>query len=347
MRVLLIQTGFIGDVILSTPVFSRAKDIYPNAKVDLLTTKVAADLFEQDDRFDRVIVYDKRGEDGGISGFLRILFELRKQNYNSIITLHKSIRTSLLVYLTRAKNRLGFKEASLNYLFNKSSARSDLSHEVLRNLAIYRAVGREPEPCPMQLSYSATVNNSVEKLIAKYTRPIVGIAPGSVWATKRWTMEGFAEVAKDISNLGYQVLLIGGLEDKESADSIISNTANCENLCGKLSLAESACLISKLKVLICNDSSPLHMASAAQTPVIALFCATVPEFGFGPWMVPSRVLGVEGLDCRPCGRHGGNTCPTGTHFCQLQLKSTQVLAAFKDLLAELLDSKGVNENLHQ
>ena len=104
------------------------------------------------------------------------------------------------------------------------------------------------------------------------------------------------------------------------------------NLVGKTDLVLSAAVISQLSLLITNDSAPLHLASATGTPVVAVFCATVPEFGFGPWQVIHETIGVSGLACRPCGRHGGQHCPTGTHACQVGLSSRAVIEAAQRVL---------------
>lgn len=346
MRILIIQTGFIGDVILSTPVYSYARELFPDAEIDLLTTKVASTLFESDLRFKNVFIFDKRGADSGIIGFFKMLKKIRSQKYDNIISLHKSIRTTVLTFLSGAKTTYGFKQASMDFLYTKSAERKDLKHEALRNLAIFRAMGKEPEQIsrPLKLYYSEKVKERVDSFLEGLSEPVVGIAPGSVWATKRWTKEGFNKTSKFLSAKGYRVLIIGGKEDSDLANIIAAGVERVENLCGKFSLSESAYLISKLNFLISNDSSPLHMASAAQTPVVALFCATVPEFGFGPWMVKNTVLGVNGLTCRPCGRHGGQTCPTGTHYCQTKLESSIVCDAILSLEKELANG---NNNRRQ
>ena len=173
-------------------------------------------------------------------------------------------------------------------------------------------------------------------------RPLLGVAPGSVWATKRWTSKGFAEVIESFHNEGYAVVLIGGPGDREVGKEIEELCGiSLRNLIGEVSLLVSAAIVSKLRLLVTNDSAPLHLASATGTPVVAVFCATVPEFGYGPWQVPSETVGVSGLSCRPCGRHGGNICPTGTHACQLELSSAMVIDAAKKVLARAEQSRHI------
>jgi len=169
---------------------------------------------------------------------------------------------------------------------------------------------------------SSSLDNKLQKK--------VGIAPGSVWATKRWTVSGFKELVSLLENKGIKIFLIGGPGDVDKCKEISSE--NSEILAGKLSLSESSCLISKLDCMITNDSSPLHMSAAVNTTVVSIFCATVPEFGYTPWMVDHEIVEVKDLECRPCARHGGNTCPTGTNFCQKNITSSQVFDACVNLL---------------
>jgi heptosyltransferase-2 len=282
------------------------------------------------------IVFDKRGVDRGFRGLFRLARRLRGERYDMVLSLHKSYRTALLLRCAGIPQRYGFKEASAHWLYTRTSQRTDLSHEVLRNMAILRNLGHEPQELSPRLHIELSgdaVRRSEQLLGAQEGRSLVGIAPGSVWATKRWTPEGFAHVARTLQLEGHQVVLLGGSEDSALGAEIEQLSGiPLTNLIGKTSLLESAAVISRLQLLITNDSAPLHIGAARGIPITAIFCATVPEFGFGPWQVPHEVLGVDGLPCRPCGRHGGQQCPTGTNACQLGLGAEAVLAAARRLL---------------
>lgn len=348
---LVIQTGFIGDNILSTPVFTELSRSFSDYKIDLLTTKLSATLFRADPRFNQVLVYDKRGEDSGLKGFLKLLEIIKKNKYSKIISLHKSIRSSLLCFFSRGflssvSKTYGYKEAALSFLYGKTASRGNAKHEVLRILNIVKSLDLEPRNLPLKLYYSEQENQKVEDIISsnlvdgnqqktgqkKIVQKKIGIAPGSVWATKRWTVNGFKGLVSLLEANGLKVFLIGGPGDIEKCEEISSKKSVI--LAGKLSLSESSCLISKLDCMITNDSSPLHISSAVNTPVVSIFCATVPEFGYTPWMVDHEIVEVKDLECRPCGRHGGNTCPTGTNFCQKNITSNQVFDACMKLLAK-------------
>lgn len=336
MKVLVVQTGFLGDVILSTPVLTNLKRIFPAAEISVMTTPEARTLVQYHPAVSQVIVFDKRGADRGFSGMLRLAEKLREENFSIVLSLHKSARTSVLLKLARIPERYGFREAALAFLYTKTVRRKHLAHEAERNLVILQALGAKLSELDPRLSLGlpAEAHQDAEEALGSFqSGRIIGIAPGSVWATKRWTASGFAAVADELIEMGYRIVLLGGPKDKDMGDDVERLMAGAPlNLIGKASLLSSAAVIARLTLLVTNDSAPLHIASAMGTPVVAVFCATIPEFGFGPWLVPSETVGVLGLTCRPCGRHGGENCPTGTHACQLKLKPELTMDAVERVL---------------
>ena len=336
-NILVVQTGFLGDVVLSSPVLTNLRNIYPNARISLLTTPVATGLMKYHPSLDEVLVFEKRGVDGGLRGLWRMAKKLRRGNFAVVFSLHKSWRTALLLWLSKIPERVGFREASGWFLYSKTVSRSEYSHDAERNTAILKAIGFAPSELDTALSLgtSSEEEGRADQLLkSAQGEPLIGIAPGSVWATKRWTVEGFSAVAKQLSDDGFKIVLLGGVEDLEAGLEISRVCGNnVIQLIGQTTLGETIAIVKNLSLLITNDSAPLHIASACKTPVVAIFCATVPEFGYGPWKTEAETVGVDGLSCRPCGRHGGQKCPTGTHACQLQLSDQQVLSAVNRVLA--------------
>lgn len=343
-NILVIQTGFIGDVILSTPVLSVLKEQYPDAKLTLVTTPVAATLFRHDTRLTEVIPFHKRDIHSGIAGFFSFMKKLRQYKFDAVFSLHKSMRTSLLVWVSGIPNRFGFTESKFSFLYSHTVSRAHYEHDVLRNLAICENINLDvrslARPLSLQLHEDdRTYIRSILSAAGSATK--IGIAPGSVWNTKRWTEKGFAEFISHQIKTGHAIILIGGESDKKVVDDILSyldsdirTSSLFINTVGTLNLIQSAALVSMCDAMLTNDSAPLHMASAFQVPVVALFCATVPEFGFGPWMTKHKIVQVEGLSCRPCGRHGGNICPTGTNFCRVNISSLVVHREINALLGK-------------
>jgi heptosyltransferase-2 len=158
---------------------------------------------------------------------------------------------------------------------------------------------------------------------------MIALAPGSVWATKRWPY--YTELARALSADG-RIVIVGGAEDSSLALEIRSAVPDAVDATGALPLLASAELIGRCSVIVTNDSAPLHLASAMGTPTVAIFGPTVPDFGFGP-LAPSRVVvGHETLTCRPCHRHGPRRCPL-THFrCMRELTPELVAERARTLL---------------
>jgi len=341
-KILIVQTGFIGDVVLSTPLVEALIKIYPGAELSILTTPASSEIFKEDLRIKEVIKFDKRAAHSGIGGFYKILKEIKKRQFDIVFSLHKSSRTSLLLAFSGIPLTYGFSQASLSFLYTKVAKRNKTEHDVYRNLSILSVLDLDYHDFSFPLSISLselTINKVKNKLKIFEEKKIVAIAPGSVWLTKTWTKEGFSELCEKLILSDYRIVLIGGPSDLDLSKEIVK-TFDSENkyedkylnLVGRLSILESVALIKNSYVVVANDSAPLHFASSMQTPVVAIFCATIPEFGFGPWMTPNKILEVKNLSCRPCGRHGGNSCPTGTHACRLGISATQVLKAVSELV---------------
>ena len=330
MRILIVQTGFIGDLVLSLSTISTVREHFPGAFIAVVVTPVGAELVHNDSRIDEVIIFDKRGANSGIGGFLRMSSLIRSKQFTHALSLHKSARSTLLLLISGIRYRVGFAESALSFLHNRVITRRHHAHEVQRNLCIVAGLGLPLASCSSKLKLAIPEVDRVPNRIA--------IAAGSVWRTKRWSTSGFVDLSKRLIDRGFELVFVGGPADKEVTDRIcrqLPSGSAIRNEVGKCSLSDSAALIGSSQLLIGNDSAPLHLASATGTPAVGIYCATIPEYGFTPWMVPHRIVGEAALSCRPCGRHGGNECPTGTHLCRRGLKSDAVYAAVDDLLREV------------
>ena len=205
-------------------------------------------------------------------------------------------------------------------------------HEIERNLALLRPLrigvtGRELPTLHPTAEDEARVDRWLDTNLPRTGEALFGIAPGTIWNTKRWPKERFADVAKLLIDDGHRVVVIGGPEDSSLAREIVTlvGDESIASSAGALTLLESAALIKRCTQLITNDSAPMHMAVAMRTPVLALFGATVPAFGFAPYGRDDVVVETTGLSCRPCSIHGGERCPIGTFECMLNIAPDRVL----------------------
>lgn len=334
MKILIIHTAFIGDIVLSTPLLKRVKEMYPEAKITYVTTPVGATILRNNPHITEIIEYDKRGNHSGIKGLLALGRRLRYENFNMVLTPHRYLRSSILSWLTRSPKRIGYDIASGALLFTDKIKYDKTKHEVEKLLSFLGDVPKNPrENYPIELYPSKKEKEAVDKIWednSLSSEKVIAIAPGSKWFTKKWPLEYFNKVIELLVKNGIKVIVIGG---KDELFLNVVNHKNIIDLRGKTTLLELAEVLKRVKIVLTNDSSPIHIASAfANTKIIAIFGPTVKEFGFFPWSENSKVLEVNGLTCRPCAIHGGDKCPKGHFKCMLEIKPEQV---YGEILQEL------------
>lgn len=311
-RILVIQTAFLGDVILATPVLSELKRLYPNARLDMLVKKGNESLLLNNPHLQELHVLNK--SNGKWKAIFGLIKEFRKNEYDLVINLHRFGSSGLITAFSKGKKRYGFRKNPFSFLYTKRFDHKigDGTHEVERNLSVIEEFGAEKRVRP-ELYPSEMDQKKVQEYVKK---DYFCIAPASVWFTKQLPAEKWIELIQKLDSEA-TVYILGAPNDKELGDSIIekSNHSGVVNLAGKLSLLQSAALMKTATRSYVNDSGPLHLASSVNANVTAFFCSTVPDFGFGPLSDDSEIKQVEGLDCRPCGIHGHKACPKGHFDC--------------------------------
>lgn len=313
---MVIQTAFLGDVVLTTPLLERLAERH--GPVDVLVTPAAAAILGPHPAVREVIEYDKRGRDAGWGGWARMARAVRERRYGRIYLAHRSVRSAALALASGARERIGFADSPAAWSYTARIQPAG-AHETERLVAL-AGPGRVPRP---SLGLTETERRDAAEWLerAGVRRAFIALAPGSVWATKRWPY--YADLANRIPG---SVVVVGGPEDREVAAEIVArDPARIRSAAGELPLRVSAALIERAAVLVTNDSAPLHIAGAVGTRVVAIFGPTVPAFGFGPLGPDDRIAEVTGLACRPCSRHGPMVCPLGHHRCMRDLGVEDVL----------------------
>jgi lipopolysaccharide heptosyltransferase II len=320
-RCLVIQTAFLGDVVLTTPLLSVLAARH--GPVDVVTTPAAASLLESHPAVQTVVRYDKQGVDRGWRGLRRMGSQLRARGYRRVYLPHRSVRSAVLALWCGAEERIGFADSPAAITYTARVGRPRVGHEVERLLALAgETTGHPPQ---VSLGLRAEDHAAADAWLASQgvAPRFAALAPGSVWGTKRWPY--YAELALALDRPS---VIVGGPDDVSLANAVVAAAAGrAVSAAGALSLRASAALIQRASVLVTNDSAPLHLATAVGTPVVALFGPTVPEFGFGPRGAEDLALGRDGLPCRPCSRHGPQTCPLGHHRCMRELSVDTVAKA--------------------
>jgi len=335
MKILLVQTSFLGDTILSTPVIAGIKAVYPGSELWMMTTPLSAHLVMRDPLLASVIAYDKRNRESGLAGLLNMARKLKKMKFDRVYSLHRSFRTSLLLWLSRIPVRIGCSDAKLSSLYHETRSRDFSEHDVLRNLSILKGEPGLPSVDPEMRLFAPSdheIDPAVQRCVAD-SGPYAVIAPGSAWPTKMWFSEGYRAVAIFLQQYGYRVVLVGADSDKPAC-RIVAQDLDVINFAGKSNISEAMYLVSHAALVVCNDSMTLHMASAFKIPNVAIFCATSPKFGYGPWKNRAIVVEKQGLYCKPCRPHGSQKCPEGTDACMKELPPEEVIRAIQKLVPQ-------------
>lgn len=329
IRILIIHTAFIGDIVLSTPLIKKLRDTYPKAEITYLTTPVGASILRNNPHLNHIIEYDKRGEHKGIKGFWAIAKKLKMEAYNLVITPHRYLRSTFLTFLTGAPIRRGYDSAAASFLYNERVHYDKSKHEVEKLLSfVPKDEGKryEIEIFPTELEVE-----KVDKLLEKRREKVVVVAPGSKWFTKKWPLEYFNRIIKELEKREDTTVVVVGGKEEMFFNMPLANTTI--DLRGKTTLLELAEVIRRADIVLTNDSSPIHIASAfPNVRILALFGPTVEKFGFFPWSKNSEVFQVEGLECRPCSIHGGDSCPKKHFKCMLDIKPEMVLERIESIL---------------
>jgi len=333
---LVIQTSFLGDVVLTTPLIAELASRGP---VDVLATPVGAAALENNPGIRTIIRYDKRATYGAALGLWRTVKELRAlRPYDAAYLAQGSFRSGLLAMMTGARERIGFTSSTGRVLYTRQMPYRPERHHAERLWSLAMSECADP-PTRAQirprLYPSDEDRHAVDSLLRRSGttgEPFVALAPGSAWGTKRWPY--YADLAKRLT-ADFKIAIIGSKADFETAAQI-SNMLPPEcviDAVGSLSLLGSAELIGRAQAIVTNDSAPQHLASAMGTPTLTIFGPTVPEFGFGPLAERRAVAGHSALSCRPCDRHGPQRCPLGHWRCMRELTTDYI----SSLLAEVLN----------
>ncbi len=343
-----LQTSFLGDMVLTTPLIERLAREGP---VHVVATPGNAGLLENNPAVASVLVFDKRRRDSGLHGLSRMASRLRAVHAQRAFMAQGSLRTAALAKLAGIHQRVGFDRSAGRPFCNRIVHYESSWHHSARlwSLASDAAERAAAPPLLRPLLYPGPVNSAeVRQLLVDFDvsedAPLVVLAPGSAWETKRWPyyaqladmlVEAFPHEHADPGLQAARIVVIGAASDTGLAEAIVEHVRASTgtpviNAAGKLSLLGSAALLAHARVIVTNDSLPLHLASAMNTATLALFGPTVPALGFGPLAPQSVSLGTP-LPCRPCHIHGRHRCPFDHHDCMRTLAPTSVLKATLEL----------------
>lgn len=326
--ILVIQTAFIGDVVLATALLESLHKVYPQASIDIAVRKGNELMFNGHPFLRKVLIWNK--QQAKYRNLIALLKEIRQNKYSLVINLQRYAATGFLTAFSGAETTIGFNKNPFHFLFTHSikhqmGTDGQGGHETKRNHQLIASLTSLPADRPAL--YPSAEDDAYT---AQWKRqPYICIAPTSVWFTKQFPAAKWVELLNALPEQ-LQVYLLGGPGDREVADEIIAATKHrlCTNLSGKCNFLQSASLMRDARMNYVNDSAPMHFCSSVNAPVTAVYCSTVPAFGYGPLSDNSRIVETtETLSCRPCGLHGRVACPLGHFNCANTIRVDQLTAA--------------------
>ena len=320
--VLIIQTAFIGDVILSTALIESLHHKFPETQIDFVVRKGNEQLLQDHPLLRKILIFDKSRK---FRNLIKLIVKIRREQYDLVINVQRFATTGLMTVLSGARKTVGFDKNPLSFMFSqKVPHRVDGLHEISRNHNLVASLvgkeGRRPRLYPQP--------DQFQKVASMKTQPYITVSPASVWFTKQFPAEKWIEFLTEVPD-HLSVFLLGASIDRSLCESLSAavTTRKIINVAGELSMLESAALMKDADMNYVNDSAPMHLASALNAPVTAVYCSTVPSFGFGPLSDKSFIVEtIEKLDCRPCGLHGRRDCPLGHFDCAFSIRKEQLLA---------------------
>ncbi|MFW5500351.1 MULTISPECIES: lipopolysaccharide heptosyltransferase II [unclassified Maridesulfovibrio] len=330
-KIALWQTAFLGDAVLTLPFIKALALRFPDAEIHLFVRKGVEPLFEGQPELAGVYGFDKRGSQKGMGAARSFGSELGKQSFDLWISAHTSMRSAVVSMSTGIKDRIGYDAPWYNrFVYSKTvKRRFDELAEVERLLALGEPLGISGAAPDVMLELPAAKISEAEEFFRGLgDGPVIGVHPGSTWETKKWPEQNFARVIDKCIREGFKVILFGGPDEKELCQSVLAQVEQADkvvDLSGKLNLQQLAAHIRQLDVYLTNDSGPMHIAWIQKVPVVAMFGPTVRRFGFSPRGADSTVLeSPDDLKCRPCGLHGGKSCPEKHHKCMTDITAEMV-----------------------
>ncbi|MBN3039329.1 MAG: glycosyltransferase family 9 protein [Candidatus Omnitrophica bacterium] len=316
-RILVITLSNIGDAVLTTAVIQALRDYFPGQHLAVLVGPRAFAVFKNDTRIDKKIVYEKSIS---LRNKIGLITRLRHEHYDLVVDLRN---TAFSIFLG-ARYR--------SSIFGK--APKSLVHMKDRHLWKLQALGLDTSYIKgPSLKFSEDEQGNIEKMWRKWQiqkgQCVVALAPGARNMTKLWEKQGYRELVKLFyKELDVKILLVGDKQDAPIAEEIGRDiNPALINLCGKTSIGELACLLSKCALVVSNDSAPTHIAWAVNTPVVSIFGPTDYR-KYAPGGKYDRVIRKD-LKCSPCEQ---SLCPKGTRDCMKLVSADDVFAACKEVL---------------
>ncbi|MFA5975858.1 MAG: lipopolysaccharide heptosyltransferase II [Elusimicrobiota bacterium] len=337
LQFLIIQTAYLGDAVLTTPLLAALHERYPDSSITVLCTPEIAEVFHRHPAVNELILFDKRGKDHSLLKRWQVVKQLSQRRFDIAVLPHRSLTSALLARLSGIPRRIGFSSSQGRWFLTDVVPFQWGVHDVDRNLALLKPLGVQQPVAELWIQPEPEAVKSVAERLRQAgvgpEVPLLGINAGSLWATKRWLPERFAAVADQvIQDLKAKIVFVGGPKDREVMNEVLRFMKQVPiDWVGKTDLRELIATISRCSAFLTNDSGPMHIAVASRVPTVALFGPTTRELGFFPYG-PGNTVIEKDLPCRPCGLHGAERCPLDHFECMRRITVEEVVSALRPVL---------------
>lgn len=319
-KILVIRFGSIGDIVLTTPVFSALKNVFPKAEIHFLTKKTFISITENNPNIDKIIAYE-----GNISTCAK---ELNSEHYDLVIDLHSNLKTLVLYWLMKPDIRwLTYSKNTLKkwawVLLGKKSPIQHVTQQYMNTLSPF---GIDQKASLMELYLRQDEIQFGKKVPFTHLAGYAVFAIGATHFTKKMPIQKWEELCR---NIQLPVIIIGGENEKIEGEKLaLIDEFKILNRCGELSIRESMSIIFNAKYVVTHDTGMMHIAAAFNKKTYSIWGGTVPEMGFSPLLKQSEnstILEVKTLSCRPCSKYGRNSCPQKHFKCMNEIDLSPVL----------------------
>ncbi|HGY54321.1 MAG TPA: glycosyltransferase family 9 protein [Caldithrix abyssi] len=334
VNILILRLSSIGDVLLATPFIRQTRIAYPHARIDFVVKTEFFPLIRFNPHLNNIYKYDK---ETGLPGLKELSRKLSDNQYDLVFDLHNNYRTRYIVSkLNKARSykihKDKLKRAFLVY--TKLNFYNSVISIPQRYLRVGAKEGIKDDDNGLELFWKDSVDVEAKHILRKNNvyHDYIVLAPGAAHYTKRWPIEKFDQLIKELlQSTNKQIILLGNKEERKYASALVTSN-RIINLAGQLTLLQAAVIVSRARVIVTNDSGLMHLATAVNTPVVSIFGSTVKELGFFPYKSVARVHEANNLWCRPCSHIGRSRCPLGHFKCMQQINSKDVFNSVQKFL---------------
>jgi len=309
-KILILRTDGIGDVLNSTPAISALHKTYPDAKITVVVKPHGAEILYRNLDIDEIIVYDPNNQHKSLINKINFFKKLRSGGYDTAVVLNNSSMSNFMAYVSGAKIKAGrksepkrFNRTLTHWVSNKDP--KGTKHEVDRNLDIVRLLNIENDASDLVLNLSEEEKAYAEDFLRLNKNDgsyLMGIHPGGSSFDKLWSPENFAEIAdRLIDEFNAKVILFTGPGEENLAQNILTKVKNPLIFASGIELRQFSALVERCSLFVCNDSGPMHIASALKVPTVAIFGPT----DYVRWRPRNEnaVVVRKDMDCWPCSAH--------------------------------------------